>query len=353
MNMLSIFFVTIILSWWIYQQVKPSSKHFFQHGHFSCSKTDSGTRLKKYVDVAKSYSKMLVGLRYHEPRRKIQMAVAQKMSKLQVQPRLLSWSTIIPSLAHQVTNRFFSFKKRTWVMTSLCPLSRYRPLSLMTSHTMTSVSWNRERGSMGLALVSIKLLPWDWKDYLRAHFLSLWISWMNNARDIASPKVQTDKCTIVPAWDTFATPDLTRFFTLTAPPVLYTCLQPLLFPQLHLCPQLLSLPSSGYGQRPHLKHWTFQCRSAFPMAISVKGPRSRCESLTFEPDTSLPPRWSYCRAVTAALCPLKVMVDSPLRRLKTRIAPSSYPIARCNPSGEGQRQLTCCLRPLRIRTCNF
>lgn len=58
-------------------------------------------------------------------------------------------------------------------MTSLCPLSRYRPLSLITSHTMTSVSWNRESVSMGLALVSAKLLLWDWKDYLRAHFLSL------------------------------------------------------------------------------------------------------------------------------------------------------------------------------------
>lgn len=116
---------------------------------------------------------MLVGLRYHKTRRKIQMAVAHRMSKLQVQPCLLSWSTITLSLAHQVTNRFFSFKKRTWVMTSLCPLSRYRPLSLMTSHTMTSVSWKRESVFMGLALVSAKLLPWDWKDYLRAHFLTL------------------------------------------------------------------------------------------------------------------------------------------------------------------------------------
>lgn len=123
---------------------------------------------QKYVDVTKPYSKMLLGVRYHKTRRKIQMAVVHRMSELQVQPLLLSWSIITLSLAHQVTNKFFSFKKRAWVMTSLCPLSRYRPLSLITSHTMTSVSWNRESVSMGLALVSAKLLPWDWKDYLRA-----------------------------------------------------------------------------------------------------------------------------------------------------------------------------------------
>lgn len=121
---------------------------------------------------------MLVGPTYHESSRKIQTAVAPRMSKLQAKAWLLSWLNSTHSLAHLVTNRFFSFKKRTWVTASLCPFSRYRPLSLMTSHTMTSVSWNRQSVSKGLAFVSTKHLPLlqDGKDYFRAHFLTLNLS---------------------------------------------------------------------------------------------------------------------------------------------------------------------------------
>lgn len=132
--------------------------------------------------MTKSYSKILVGLKYHESRKKIQTAVAPRMSKLQAKPRLPSWLITTLSLAHLVTNRFFSFKKRTWVTASLCPLSRYKPLSLMTSHTMTSVSWKRQIISKRLAFVPAKCLPllWDRKGYLRAIFLILNLNVMND-----------------------------------------------------------------------------------------------------------------------------------------------------------------------------
>lgn len=220
---------------------------------------------QKYVDVTKPYSKMLLGVRYHKTRRKIQMAVVHRMSELQVQPLLLSWSIITLSLAHPVTNKFFSFKKRAWVMTSLCPLSRYRPLSLITSHTMTSVSWNRESVSMGLALVSAKLLPWDWKDYLRAlsHSESKgWFMQVKGAvrlRNVASSQPETLLLFLISQDSSLEQ--------------LYQCPTPACSP---CCspspgaPQLLLLPSSGYGQRPHLKPWTFQWGQPPPWGLSVK-----------------------------------------------------------------------------------
>lgn len=54
--------------------------------------------------------------------------------------RFLTKLGIILELCYLVTRRFLSLRNRACVMRSLWPLSLYSPHSLMTSHTITSVS---------------------------------------------------------------------------------------------------------------------------------------------------------------------------------------------------------------------
>lgn len=61
MNMLLLFFVTIILSQWLYQQVKLFFKRFFQYGHFSCSKTWTQAPDSKICGCDKTIFKDAVG----------------------------------------------------------------------------------------------------------------------------------------------------------------------------------------------------------------------------------------------------------------------------------------------------
>lgn len=247
MNMLSLFFVTIILSWWIHQQFKPFSKHLFQYGHISCSKTWIQAPDLKNPWMWQNHIQRCLwvwDITRQEGKYKLLQHTGQLNCKhnhacFPDQQFLLVWLTKWP------TSSSPSRKGLEWWHPCVPSAGTGH------SHWWHPIRWLLYPGTE-------RVSPWDWPLSLQnschetdkitwEHTFSLSITRMINTRDTASPEVLSDWSMYIPAWDTFAIPDLTRFFTLTALSVPYSCLQP------QLLPQPLSLPSSGYGQRPHLK----------------------------------------------------------------------------------------------------